>query len=226
MTTPHPRQSDGGFTEIVLAIFTGEAEKTSQEASIGKSGKPIDLIRSLTGKLGKEWVLWEPETLWAAVKDAFGVAPPDLLKNKIQAAKSLLTSNGFWADHLAFEKVTMAFNNHVPLFDQYQNPSPAMMANAIEEAGKIRKAEFSDEVLRFIAVAAYQDGLMLLPEPLDVAQEHLDELTAGSVGRQFKEDIQRRWSDSKVAPDGVYQETPTGVHLAKMAAIQEYVRTF
>lgn len=225
VTTLPPRPSESGFSEVVLSVFTG-SDKAASEASLGKAEKPVEILRALTGKLGREWILWEPETLWVSIREAFPGPLSEVLKNKIQAVKALLTSSAFWIDHVAFEKIAVALNNHVPLFDQYQNPSPAMLANALEEAGLIRSARFSDEVLRYIAVVAYQDGLMVLPEPLDIAQEHLDELTRGTVGRQFKEDIARRWSEAKGAPEGLYQETLTGIHLAKMAAIREYVETF
>ena len=227
MTTPPPRPSDLGFTDAVIGIFFPEnGEKSAQPESVKLEAKPIDLLRAITGKLGPRWISWEPETLWSELKRAADAAPSALLKDKIQAAKSLLVTNAFWRDHLAFEKIVMALNGHAPLFDQYQNPSPAMIANALEEAAKIRKAEFSGEVLRYIAVIAYQDGLVVLPEPLDVAQGHLDELCRPVVGQHLKDDIRRRWEESKGSPEGMYAETPTGVHLAKMAAIREYVRSF
>lgn len=227
MTTPLPRPSDLGFTDAVSEIFfPGKSEKSAQPQSVTLEARPVDLLRAVTAKLGPHWIAWEPETLWAELKRVTGATLSGALKDKIQAAKSLLVTNAFWRDHLAFEKIVMSLNNHVPLFDQYQNPSPAMIANAIEEVAKIRGAEFSGEVLRYIAAVAYQDGLVVLPEPLDIAQGHLDDLCRPMVGQHLKDDIRRRWKESKGAPEGMYAETPTGVHLAKMAAIQEYVRSF
>lgn len=227
MTTLPPKPSDLGFTDAISGIFFPEkGEKAAQPQPDPKGDRPIELIRSITAKLGPHWISWEPETLWVELKRVWRDKLPEALKDKIQAAKSLLVTNAFWRDHLAFEKVVMAFNDQVPLFDQYQNPSPAMIANAIQEASEIRRAPFSGEVLRYIASAAYEDGLVVLPEPLDIAQAHLDDLCRSTVGRNLKEDIARRWKESKGAPEGMYAETPTGVHLAKMAAIQEYVRSF
>ena len=221
------KPSDLGFSRDLDAIFEG-GSKSAQEPSITKDSSPIHIVRALTSRFGTEWILWEPETLWTELKIADGKAASELVRNKIQATKAILVSDSFWRDHLVFEKVAMAFNNHVPFFDQYQNPSPAMIANAMEEAAAIRTAAYSPEVLRYIAATCYQDGLVVLPEPLDAAQESLDELSVPVVGRQFREDIRRRWNElsgSAVEPS-LYDETPTGIHLAKMAAIQEYVRTF
>lgn len=224
---PPSRPSDLGFTPDIDALFLDPA-KEAQEASLDRKSRPIEIVRALTRKLGREWILWEPETLWPEIRRIFGVALTEPLKAKIQATKALLVTDAFWRDHLAFEKVVMAFNNHTPLFDAYQNPSPAEIANALEEASKIRSGRFSDEVLRYVAVSCYQDGLILLPEPLDVAQEHLDELTSQVVGRQFVQDLRRRWSEQQVNEPSrdMYSETVTGVQLARMRAIQEYVRTF
>lgn len=227
MTTPPPKPSELGFTDAISEIFfPGGGEKSAQPDSVKPDSKPIDLLRAITAKLGPHWISWEPETLWTELKRTTGTILTAPFKDKIQATKSLLVTNAFWRDHLAFEKIVMALNGHAPLFDQYQHPSPAMIANALEEAAKVRKAEFSGEVLRYIAVIAYQDGLVVLPEPLDIAQSHLDELCRPVVGQHLKDDIRRRWEESKGSPEGMYAETPTGVHLAKMAAIREYVRSF
>lgn len=226
MTTPPPRPNDLGFSDAVWGIFFPKDGEKSAQPESGLKGKPLDLLETITAKLGPHWISWEPETLWTEIKGVFPGTISDAAKNRIQAAKSLLVTNAFWRDHLAFEKIVMALNNHVPLFDQYQHPSPAMIANALEEVAKIRKAEFSGEVLRYIAVVAYEDGLVVLPEPLDVAQGHLDELCRPVVGQHLRDDIRRRWEESKGVPEGMYAETPTGVHLAKMAAIREYVRSF
>jgi hypothetical protein len=226
-TTLPQRPSDLGFSVAVEEMFT-QPPKTASEPEAELSHRPIDILRILTSRFGPEWIVWEPETLWTELKRSNGKAVPEPVRNKIQGLKTLLVSDAFWRDHLVFEKVVMAFNNHVPLFDQYQNPSPAMIANAIEEAATIRTAEYSDDVLRYMAVVCFQDGLVVLPEPLDVAQASLDELIQPIVGRQFREDIRHRWSEAKDGslPPSLYDETPTGVHLAKMAAIREYVRTF
>lgn len=224
--TPPSRPDSCGFSDQVLSSVSGILTKESQALPPLDRARPVEAISILSRAFGKEWVEWEPETLWAEVKSDLGVAPSDALKNKIQAAKSILVSEVFWKDHLAFEKIVMAFNNHVPLFDQYQHPSVAMLANGVEEAEKIRKAEFSDDVLRYIAVVGYEDGFIVLPEPLGVAQESLNEMS--SVGRQFRDDIARRWEEAKAgkAPEGMYAETPTGIQLARMAAVREYVETF
>lgn len=220
--TPPSKLSDLGFSEAVSSIFSGDVTKIAQDSPLEKSSTAIGLITSLSA-LGKDWILWEPETLWAEIK-GLGVTLTEPLKAKIQAAKTLMTTDAFWRDHLAFEKVSVALNGGQPLFDQYQHPSPAMLARAITQASEVRKGSFSDEVLKYIAAVAFEAGLLVLPEPLDVAQESLDEMTSHVVGRHVREEISRKWSESGVngLSDGLYTETVTGIQLARMQAIREY----
>lgn len=201
--------------------------ETTPQLLPNKALRPSDLAKVLLDRLGAEWITYEPETLWVEVRRVIKVSPGETLKNKIQAVKTLLASNAFWRDYLAFEKVVMAFNNHLPSFDYHQNPSPAMIALAVSEAAKIKEGVYSDDVLRYIAAAAFQDGIIALPEPLQIAQESLDQMTSPVVGRQMREDLTRRVREMGVnePPEGMYTETVTGIQLARARSIQEYVRT-
>jgi hypothetical protein len=225
-TTPQQKLSSLGFTDAVSGIIAGPGEKTAQEPPKAKAAKPVELLRTLTSALGAEWVTWEPETIWAEMKRVLGEAPSEILKGKVQALKTLLVTNAFWHDHLAFENVVIALNGRAVAFDQYQHPSPAMIACALREAATIRKADFSDEVLRYIAAICFEDGLIVLPDPLDVAQESLDEMTFPIVGRQLREDIRRQWSGLNGKVEGLYTETVTGIQLARMGAIKACLASF
>ena len=214
-----PQSQPSNFSEDILHYFNGSPPKVAADQAITKKSTPKELLSILTARLGKEWVLWEPEALWAEVKRAFGSLPGEMTRNRIQAAKVLLVTEAFWLDHLVFEKVVMAFNNQMPMFDRYQKPSAAMIALGIRLAREIRDVDFSDDVRRYIAVIAKDDGLIYLPPPIDVAQDHLDELTAGAAGRVHQEEIGKGWAQG---PKGPYGEGPVGIHLAKLRAIQEY----
>lgn len=201
--------------------------ETTPQLLPSKALRPSDLAKVLLDRLGAEWITYEPETLWVEVRRVTKANPGETLKNKIQAVKTLLASNAFWKDYLAFEKVVMAFNNHLPSFDYHQNPSPAMIALAVSEAAKIKEEVYSDDVLRYIAAAAFQEGIIALPEPLNIAQESLDQMTSPVVGRQMREDLARRVREMGVnePPEDMYTETVTGIQLARARSIQEYVRT-
>lgn len=211
-----PKPSDLGYTEAVDRLFGEDAPKLAATGPALKDRRPLEIAEHLTARLGRTWLVWEPETLWAELR-RLGETLSEPLKNKISAARTLFVSDVFWRDHLAFEKVALAFNDRIPLFDQYQHPSPAMLANAVEEAAKIRRAAFSEEVLRYIAAVALDDGLVALPEPLTAAQPHLDTLLSPE-GRTLRDDV--------LAGAGPFDETPAGIQRAKRAAILEYVKAY
>jgi hypothetical protein len=216
------KPSDLGFSEAVSSIFNGESVKVAQDSATEKAQSALGIVRALTS-INPLWIEWEPETLWEEMRRAFGRVPSDAVKGKVQAVKTLLVSDAFWRDHLAFEKIVVALNGASVLFDQYQQPSPGQIAYALKEAASIRSAPFTDEVLRYVATVCFEDGLILLPEPLDVAQDSLDEMADPIVGRQLKADIAKRWLEAKLngRADGLYTETITGIQLARMRAIQE-----
>jgi len=195
--------------------------KKAAQASITSGVSAKDLQDRLS-KLG-DWLEWEPETVWAELERS-GIAIRAYEKDKINAVKALLTTNAFWVDHLAFEKIAVALNDMDVSFDHYQNPSPGMLAKAIAEANSIRQVEFSEEVLKYIATVAFEDGLVVLPPPLDVAQESLDELTHPLIGSHLKGEIENAWTSARSSgfPESVYSNTVMGIQVAKMHAIQTY----
>lgn len=221
-TTLRSRLAELGFTAEVADAIELPTDKTAQVPPPAKDCTALELLRKLGGSLGAEWVSWEPETVWTEMKRQLGEAPNEAMKSKVQALKTLLSCDAFWTDHLAFEKVVMGLNGRPANFDAYQDPSPAMVARALVQAAQVRKAEFSDEVLRYIAVVCFDEGLVILPEPLDVAQESLDELTSPIVGRHLPEEIRKAWASVNGGKDGMYTETVVGIQLARMAAIRDF----
>lgn len=217
-----------GFTPSVLSVFSGDQSKTAAPEKISGETHPVELSAFLVSRFGKDWVTWESDTIWQELKRVMGKAPDPPLKDKINAVKALLLSESFWLDHLVFEKVTMALNNHAVAFNVYQHPSPAMIANAIEEAGKIRSAEYSPEVQAYIAAVCRDDGLVVLQGPLGIAQDELDQLTAATPAAALKREVLEalgKVPGNETTADR-YNENPVGVQLAKMAAIREYVKEF
>lgn len=200
------------------------AEKTPPS----KPSRANELAVALS-RVSGEWTSWEPETLWPELKRA-GWALTDALKSRIQALRTVLVSDSFKGDHLAFEKVVMALNGVVPLFDQYQHPSPAMIAHALCQMAELRHVDFSDDVLGYVAAVCAESGLIELPEELAEAQDYLDCLTASGVGGHLREEVRRKWGeigplllhkDGEVDPTS-FDETPVGIQLARMAAIRRY----
>jgi hypothetical protein len=198
-------------------------KKAAQNDGPIESSQAKVIQGQLEALLGAGWESWEPETLWSSLNTS-GVTLSAAAKDKIQAVKTILSTNVYWRDYVAFEKVTMGLNGLQASFDSYQHPSPAMVARGLLEASSIRSSEFSDEVLRYIAVICFEAGLIVLPGPLAVAQESLDAMTSRVVGGSIKGEVSRAWDALKTSglSDGVYGETVTGIQLARMGAIMEY----
>ena len=180
---------------------------------------PLELFSAATEEFGKDWFTWEPETLWSELEE-------DLVeqsKNKLQAIQVVLSNNLFWKDWTTFEKICLAFNNGTPRFDAIEDVSPAQMAYAIRIAYELRRHAqlpgkmpvFSEEVLDYIAIRSYLDGIVYLPKPLDVAQARLNDITGLKL---LAEAIEKTSKD----PNAELLEDPVSIGAVKSKIITAY----
>lgn len=185
---------------------------------------PLELVDYMVMHHGKDWVNWEPETIWQ-ILDVDRYEQSVYNKNKLQALQMVLSNSLFWKDWLAFEKCVLAFNNVPPRFDVIESVSPAQMAYAIRIARQVRKIEttkqsgrlpaFDVEVKKYIAIRSYLDGLIYLPEPLDFAQNELDKLTG--LGRHA--DTVKAATNN---PKFEIEEDPISIGAAKAMIVRSY----
>lgn len=172
------------------------------------------------------WLTWLPETIWDTLRKDFGVPIAQQNHDKIMAAKLLHVSDSFWRSWEIFEKVLIAFNGGVPLFDRVQDPSLGQIAWGMVEAGEMRKEEYQDEILGYIAARAKEEGVTLLIDPLDVAQERLDEILPPEIVPLRKE-LSERWNAFEGADLGNLElkEDFFGVQIARLAGIRNYLES-
>jgi hypothetical protein len=137
---------------------------------------PVTFSILLTNKFGSDWVGWEPETLRSEILREFK-APSISEHNwsKIQATRTLLRTTGFWVEWHIFEKMLQALNNNVPRWDLCQKCSLAQLMAGVDIANTIRQRNFDEEVAKYVAACAIDEGITYLPPPLDFAQLHLSE---------------------------------------------------
>ena len=162
---------------------------------------PITYVMVLMKYFGVEWFEWDPEVLDHEIQQTFNVPPldgepePELeidpdtnlpkygakkrasIHNweKIQAARTLMTTVGFWREWEIFEKVIQSLNNNIPRFDVAQPCSIAQLMAGVDIANSMRVEQFSDEIARYVAACAMNEGVTYLPPPLDFAQRILSE---------------------------------------------------
>lgn len=201
-------------------------EKTAAASPFSTSTTtPAAFDRMLIEKYGIEWLQWIPETLWQTIRMDYRTKISRPNQDKISAVVLLHVSDSFWKHWETFEKVVLAFNNVLPHFDRHQEVSSGQMLHAVLQANEIRKEAFEPEVLSYIAVRAREEGLLWLPSPIDVAQARLDQLNPPEVS-VIKKEVRERWDAFQDADlkDVEFQEDVYGVHLAKLAAIDLYLK--
>jgi hypothetical protein len=132
---------------------------------------PIALVMVLMKEFGHDWFDWESEALKHEILLSFNATSVSEQNwQKIQAARTLMLATGFWAEWEVFEKIVQAFNNNVPIFDVLQRCTLGQLMVGVDIAAQLREEEFDDEVKRYIACCAVEQGVTYLPPPLDFAQ--------------------------------------------------------
>ncbi len=119
-----------------------------------------------------------------------------------------------------FEKVAIAFNNGIPLFDVMQQPSPQACAFTVDAMNQIRTKKYSDEVDKYLAGVFLDNGIVHAPDPVTAANEHIRKLLhpeglamAGQVESSLKMKKRPHMNSSK----------PADIQLAKSLSVVDYV---
>lgn len=180
--------------------------------------------------LGDPWFNWEPETVWLSLARS-GITVPVGNRAQLLAARGLIIHGRFWYDALVFEKTCMALNNEEPGFENMSEAPVHYMAWAVHEAQQINE-RYENEVLPFdyecsnyVAVRLYEEGYVLCPEQLQWAQKALDARVPPET-HKLKTLVRSAWA---LSPKGEallgerVPETPAGVHIAKLGAVDHYV---
>lgn len=139
---------------------------------------PVALTLVLMEKFGSEWLEWEPDTLKREILTTFrATSVSEHNWQKIQAVRVLTSTMGFWSEWHIFEKILQALNNNVPRFDITQRCTLAQLMAGVDIANTIRKETYGDEIQRYVAACALDEGVNFLPDPLGFAQKVLSEPT-------------------------------------------------
>jgi hypothetical protein len=125
---------------------------------------------------GLDWLEWDAEVLHGQIIELYGALNiSEHNWQKIQAIRTLMTTVGFWSEWEIFEKVIHSLNNNVPRFDIAQPCSVAQLMAGVDIANSMRDETFSDEIQRYVAACAIEEGVTYLPPPLDFAQDVLSD---------------------------------------------------
>lgn len=156
---------------------------------------PVALTMALMEKFSVDWFEWETDTLKQEILTTFrATSVSEHNWQKIQAVRTLTLTVGFWEEWQIFEKCIQALNNNVPRFDITQRCTMAQLMAGVDIAEQIREEEYSEEVHRYIAACALDEGVVYLPPPLDFAQQILSQpmYRCNVCGQIDKDDIDGR----------------------------------
>ena len=199
----------------------GEDTRSEREFLLDPETSPIHLANQMNAKYGREWLGWEPETLWETIRKDYLTYPNDEAKNKLMVVKVLLANEGFWTEWEIFEKVCVTLNDRVPAFHTMEDLSVAELALAVTLASKLKKRAFGPEVQAYVASEAQEDGYVLLPEVLGFAQEKLNYLMQGTFGEQILDELK---AINPLALDVTDPEDPVHVQAGHLQAVAVYLK--
>lgn len=114
-------------------------------------------------KYKENWLEWEPETLWAAIRSDFGPVG-DVARGKIMALRTSLKTNTPWIDWDAFEHVSQAFNDGLVIFGLMQPPEIEEAAYTVTVMRRLGDWPFSADVSGYLAAVCLSAGLVYAPE--------------------------------------------------------------
>lgn len=178
------------------------------------------------------FLAWEPESIWLELADKGVASFPQVNRDKLLAVSTIIMGDAFHYDALVFEKTMIAFNNLPIDGEAIQEASPGEIAWGVVEAQLLSSyaghdnSQYDYEPTRYIAVSAHRDGLVLMPEIINFAQEELDKLNRGDDSNH-EESLKNRVGLALAAINGdntTYAEDEVGTQLARLAAIDAYLR--
>ena len=191
---------------------------------------PLAVARRLDDETGREWRAWDPDTLWDHCKLDEGQVQQ---RDKIMATQVACTNQDAFEDPFLFSHVVVAMNGRRASFEYLDKPSPSEAAWACLCLRSLAPYSFGPGVLRFLVALCLDDGVAYFPWTSGDNGQGLDVL--GSPYSQGLADPQPELVArlrSAVAEHGaldveigeVDDSDPLQAQLAKLAAIQQYVK--
>ena len=160
---------------------------------------PVALFVLLTKTFGKEFIGWEPETLWAELRLTFSTAPSLKLRAKIQALRTCLSTHSPFEYWECFEACAYGLAGLPPRFDLVQQANPMQCIHTIDVLKALNtKQSITPEVWKYCAAALHADGTCYGPGSLAPANTYLLRLTDAGLHRA----VQLLLSNRRVASEG------------------------
>lgn len=175
-------------------------------------------------EFGNDVDLWEPESVRLEAHQN-NLEIPDENYDAYHAFRTLrLHPSVFW-DGTVFENTVLALNKYTIDPTSVQTANPGQVAWAVEQIRTFEEDsfEFDYEPVAYTAISCQFFGLVTTPSTLEFAQEALEKLTP--EGEELRQEVKKRWAAITDPPSHPFDETPEGVQLALLAAVESYLGT-
>jgi len=178
------------------------------------------------------FLAWEPESVWLELNDKGVTNFPRVNRDKLMAASTIMMGDAFHYDALMFEKMVIAFNDLPIDGEVIQEASPGEIVWGVVEAELLAgyagyPGDYDYEPIQYIATSAHRDGLVLLNEFVNFAQEELDNMNHGDKNSNDPASLRNKVSDAwslSSTTKTTYVEDEVGTQLARLSAIDDYLR--
>lgn len=134
---------------------------------------PLILYLLCMKKLDSSWTTWISDTILMEIERVFNTKCSLENFNKLQAAKTLYSSDTFWEEWEVFKNIVLALDGKALGTKTMVAPDTATLMNSIEIANLIRKQSFNEEISRFTATCLLYDDVHYAPAPLDFCQVYI-----------------------------------------------------
>jgi hypothetical protein len=206
--------------------------------------EPPTLTNVLTYHYGKDWVMWEPETVRQELS-ARGLIPDSkdetpetrILFDMVFASQLLYSHSGFMDFWRMYEKLCKAFNGSPVLMQEIQTTTPAEMVYFRKLINILRpdlkNEAFGAEVLSYQAACCFSAGFYVAPNVIKDCQPSLDKLLNSAETEAFKTSLWQAEDKlynmttpefTKALDDMTFDETAGSIQIARHFAAIRYVR--
>lgn len=131
------------------------------------AASPASLAKAMLQAFGRDWLMWEPTTLWEEIQtELLGGSELDRAnKDKIMAARVVILSDSPWQDWESFINIALAFND-IPISPEAISIcTPAQLAWAVYQMNILGQPDdqFSRETQDIMASMLIHEGILWLP---------------------------------------------------------------
>lgn len=216
-----------GQTDHSRAEFGAQAgtKLAAQQSPLSDDSiNPVKLLKFITDKWTDDWIDWEPETiLQTSDKENLNISRVN--QDKVMALKVLIKTTEFFDSWRVFEKVCMAFSNHIV---HWGHPQPVRIHEMAAVVALVTKhfisTDFSPDVKNYIAASATRDGFLMLPRELSFADFEFSKALLENGGDEAaqaqKELMDKIKSKSDEVSDG------DGVQLLRIIRVHQHVSEY